>query len=166
MLDKAPSQLTGLVANMTKTQLTQAIEPRRQWLTKAVHADAKDISLSEMADMSRVNSELSQLCNVQLSDDANETLKRLSEPATHHPGFHGNSGSANSDGGILRKGYWTDPFVKAVSPHGEKLNLTTGSLTVPSLTAGYVPIVDRPLLVSQVIPSTTLTDTNSVAVFD
>ena len=77
MLDKAPSALQSLVKNMTKTQLTQAIEPRRQWLTKAVHADAKDISLSEMADMSRVNSELSQLCNVQLSDDANETLKRL-----------------------------------------------------------------------------------------
>ena len=161
MLDKAPTALSSLVANMTKTQVTQAIESRRQWLTKAVHANENDISLGEMADMSRINSELSQLTNVSLSDDANETLRKLSQPAGEHPGFPGGNRSSNPNNtGTLRKGYWSEPFVKAVAPDGQKLNLTTGSLTVPSLLGGYVPLPDRPILVSQVIPSTTLVDTN------
>jgi hypothetical protein len=73
-----------------------------------------------------------------------------------HPGGGPSYGGLNlASRSVLRSGYWSEPFIKQ-SEAGTKA-LTSGTVVVPALMPGYVPIPDRPILITQVIPRTTIT---------
>lgn len=98
--------------------------------------------------------EMERLCDeVQALQDA--------EPLPHpgHPG-PGRTGSTTAAGGKRWKaGHWSEPVIRAVQGKA----LLSGSVTVPSLTGGIVPLApgDRATSLLDVIPSVVLRNTDT-----
>jgi HK97 family phage major capsid protein len=162
-LDPAPSVL-GDISSLTKQQIRGKIEMRRHWLHQGLKEygdQLSDCPPQVIEDMARVNKELGNLTGSVVSDDFKTTLDSMSGPVGGDPPMPGgtkHSGSGwKAQPGVLKAGYWSEPFKKAV---GETKALTSGSVVVPSLLPGIVPIPDRPTLLTQVIPSTPVEGTN------
>jgi HK97 family phage major capsid protein len=151
---EAPGRLFQDPDSMSKQTRGQAIEVRRQWLKNALDwggDNGAGLSDSELRDVGRVSDEL-------------ESLMDGFDGSTKHPGFPGSGGGRGGGRVPAQKGwqagYWSDPFTKGL---GRKDLTPSGSVTVPSLTGGIVPIEDRPQRLLDAIPVEPLTGTDTFA---
>ena len=155
-MDKAPSTL-GDAQSLTRQQFYAEMTKRRNWLQGVTreYGDRKsDMPESTAFDMSRVNAEMDQLLAI-----GDVKFPSSGWNPAMLPGGGGPSLGSRSVPSPLKAGHWSQPVVDAVQAQGQKA-LTSGSVVVPSLLPGIVRIPDRPIYLTQVIPSTTLTNTN------
>ena len=78
----------------------------------------------------------------------------------------GRSASSATSPSRFKAGRWSDPLIRKLErddPHSGRKALLSGSITVPSLTGGIVPVApgDRATSLTQVIPNTTLRGTDT-----
>jgi HK97 family phage major capsid protein len=149
-LDSAPS-LLGDTNSLSRREFNHKLSQRREWAGKVLreYENPRDVPSGIAADLARVNSEMDQLINVG--------KVRFQSPLDNgmiHPGEPANRGQSHPS--ILKAGYWSKPFREQL---GNKA-LVTGSVVVPSLLPGIVTIPDRPIFLTQAIPSTQLEGTN------
>jgi Phage capsid family len=170
----APSQLDlSAIGRLSADQKHSAITERRNYLSALMRDYPLDsdrvMPVDTITSMARANLELDSLMQSLETSSARDNLSRLDQPAEGGwspsllPGGAGRSGKNWAvKPGILKRNYWTEPFLKATD-HGEKA-LTTGTVMLPSLLGGYAPILDRPLYLAQAIPSVNL-DTGNQYVY-
>jgi HK97 family phage major capsid protein len=116
------------------------------------------------AKVKKLNDELAPL-----TKEYEELERRQAEQATEdgHPLPEGHRYGRKSSI-PARKGWkagtWAEPFMKELSQiSGTKGLISSGTVTVPSLTGGIVPIEDRPQSLLQVVPVEGLSETDTYA---
>src|SRR5262249_49595569 len=129
------------------------VESRRKWLKGVFRehgAQLDAMPANVLSDQVRVNAELDGLIGALAQQNADNPLP--DGTIFPRPQRTGRETSPS----ILKSGHWSKPILDQI----EGKALTSGSVVVPSLLPGIVPIPDRPVLLTQVIPYTTLEGTN------
>jgi Phage capsid family len=158
-------------------------------LRRGAALDEKGVCVTDYGRLSKLRRELSGLVKkggrdfTGLSQEELDRVEELSDAIDDiydakgfhkpdkHPGFPTSGrGSGGSGRGKVqaptpgwKAGHWATPVERYMNgPDGVKA-LTSGSVVVPALTGGIVGIPDRPAVVTDVVPTDDLDNTNTAA---
>jgi HK97 family phage major capsid protein len=102
--------------------------------------------------------------NNELEDFNRQIALAKGHDHSGHPlpgGFNALAGGKSKAKG-WKDGYWSTPFLKGMEI-GTKGLISSGTITVPTLTGGIVPIADRPISILELIPTEGLQETDTYA---
>jgi hypothetical protein len=143
------------LAGMSVAVAEEAARERLDWmedakrryggLVEAAAAEPDDVSRAH-GEMVLLDSHLRALKGIGSGGSGRRgTLTQMIHPTT--PGGYSSARRSMSAPAGWRKGHWSDPFLRQMK------DLTpSGSISVPSLTGGIVPIPDRPMRLLDAIP--------------